>query len=54
MVVYAVWDRKARVRFPAPRLSLKGYEMSKLPTIWEIVVALKEVRPEFDPSLPDE
>ena len=29
MVVYAVWDREAGVRFPAPRLSSKGYEMRK-------------------------
>lgn len=33
MVVYAVWDRAARVRFPAPRLSLKDYEISKEPTV---------------------
>ena len=29
MVVYAVWDREARVRFPAPRLSLKDYEIRR-------------------------
>ncbi len=61
MVVYAVWDRVVRVRFPAPRLSLKGYEMSKRPEIWEISLAPKEVwsgsceaaLTRFSPVLPD-